>query len=83
MSEKLINAWDAWFEIFCARCALNTLAERGDSLRDSMSPGLVLQLLADDIADVERALATLLKYVAQQDPDGTHQFVGKALKGST
>ncbi|PVH28237.1 hypothetical protein [Pararhodobacter oceanensis] len=83
MPEKPITAWDAWFEIFCARCALTTLAEQSDSLRDSMSPGMVLELLADDMADVERALTTLLKYMAQQDPDGIHKFIGKPLKGST
>lgn len=83
MSEKLITAWDAWFEILCARCALTTLAERGDSLRDCMSPGQVLQLLSDDIADAERALTTLLQYMAQQDPDGIHKFIARPLKGST
>lgn len=76
MPDKTVTACEARLELFMARYALDSLKAR-DTLADDPPP--FFQPVEEDIAHIEAALKTLRAYVAQQDPHGEAELLGKTL----
>lgn len=81
MSEKPVTVREARLELFLAWCALDSLKTRfaGED-PESEDLGLLVQPIAESIADVEEALKTLRAFVAQQEPDGKATNLQDSLK---